>query len=81
MPAIGSYSELTYAQIEGHDPVESSSANRISAFNFCNPFDHILPAADGTIGTSDRQHLWGLYVGIAVGKSKTRNLLTIGVGK
>ena len=37
---------------------------RQSAFNFCDPFDHIMPAPDGVVGASDRQHLWGLYSGI-----------------
>lgn len=43
-----------------------SAANRISAFNFCDPFDHVLPVADGTVSAADRAHLWGLYSGIAV---------------
>ena len=43
------------------------TATLVSAFNFCNPFDHILPPADGSINRTDRAHLWGLYSGIAVG--------------
>jgi len=42
-----------------------SPANRLSAFNFCNPFDHTLPFTDGVISALDRQHLWGMYAGIA----------------
>ena len=33
-----------------------------TAFNFCNPFDHILPFADGAISAQDRGHLWGMYI-------------------
>ena len=40
---------------------------RISAFNFCNPFDHVLPWRDGTINKADRRHLAGLWIGINVG--------------
>ena len=40
---------------------------RFSAFNFCDPFDHILPIADGTVDAVDRQHLWGMYSEIAAG--------------
>ncbi len=48
-----------------HSPLEDSAAARASAFNFCDPFDHVLPIPDGTISTLDRAHLWGLYSGIA----------------
>ena len=41
--------------------VEADAADRLSAFNFCNPFDYILPFADGTISALDRRHLWGMY--------------------
>ncbi len=37
---------------------------RMSAFNYCDPFDHILPDVDGTVDAADRQHLWGMYSGI-----------------
>lgn len=51
----------------------------LSAFNWCNPFDHILPFADGTVGATDRAHLWGLYSGIVViGIAPSSR--TIGVG-
>ena len=52
-----------------HDPVESGDApaDRMSAFNFCNPFDHILPFHDGTVSVLDRGHLLGLYSGIQAG--------------
>lgn len=46
--------------------LQAAAANRLSAFNFCDPFDHILPFSDGTIGKTDRAHLWGLYSGIEV---------------
>lgn len=39
---------------------------RISTFNWCNPFDTVLPIADGTTDAGDRAQLWGLYTGIAV---------------
>lgn len=58
------------------------AAARVSAFNFCNPFDHVLPPADGTIGKLDRAHLWGLYSGIAIGVgSPAGTLPLLGVGK
>ena len=34
--------------------------DRASAFNFCNPFDTVLPIVDGSVGKKDRHHLWGL---------------------
>jgi hypothetical protein len=46
--------------------VNTDAANRLSAFNFCDPFDFIMPLADGGITNLDRQHLWGMYAGIAV---------------
>ncbi len=52
----------TYAELSGFNP-----AARMSAFNFCNPFDHILPPSDGTVSALDRQHLWGMYIGIVAG--------------
>lgn len=48
------------------DAGDTDLDNRLSAFNFCNPFDHILPFTDGTIDAGDRAHLWGLYAGIAI---------------
>ncbi len=53
--------------------------DRLSAFNFCNPFDYILPFVDGTIGAGDRAHLWGLYAGIAVGEAVPPTQQTLGV--
>jgi len=47
------------------DASDTDLADRLSAFNFCDPFDHILPFSDGTVSALDRQHLWGLYTGIA----------------
>ncbi len=44
-----------------------SQNKRMSAFNFCDPFDHILPAVDGTVDKPDRAFLWGMYTGIAAG--------------
>ncbi len=49
------------------DAGDTDLAKRLSAYNFCNPFDHVLPFADGTVSAADRAHLWGLYSGIAVG--------------
>ena len=46
------------------DASDTDLDNLLSAFNWCNPFDHILPFADGTIGETDRAHLWGVYSGI-----------------
>jgi hypothetical protein len=65
MYGLGTYAQLAYGQLEEFDPVAGSAASRISAFNFCNPYDHILPDADLTIDSLDRQHLWGLYTGIS----------------
>ncbi len=42
-------------------------AELMSAMNFCNPFDYILPLPDSSIDAADRAHLWGMYSGIAVG--------------
>ncbi len=54
-------------EIESEESSESgTAANRMSAFNFCNPSDHILPIADGMISRTDRAHLWGIYSGIVV---------------
>jgi hypothetical protein len=41
-----------------------TKAKRMSADNFCNPFDYVLPIPDGSIDQADRQHLLGLYSGI-----------------
>lgn len=41
-----------------------TEAGRYSAFNFCNPFDHVLPVP-GTLTAPDRLHLWGLYSDIS----------------
>lgn len=48
------------------DASDTNLANRLSAFNWCDPFDHILPFADGTISAGDRAHLWGMFAGIVV---------------
>lgn len=65
--STSSWAELAWGQQSEFDSLTASAANRISAFNFCDPFDHILPFADGTVSALDRQHLWGMYVGIAAG--------------
>jgi hypothetical protein len=44
----------------------ASDSLLLSAFNFCDPFDHVLPFSDGTIDSADRAHLWGMYSGIAI---------------
>ncbi len=49
------------------DASDAGLADRLSAFNWCNPFDHVLPFSDGTVSAADRAHLWGMYSGIAVG--------------
>ncbi len=46
------------------DAGDTDLAKRLSAFNFSEPFDHVMPFSDGTISALDRQHLWGLYTGI-----------------
>lgn len=46
--------------------VGSGAADRLSAWNFSDAGDHILPFSDGSISNLDRQHLWGMYTGIAV---------------
>ena len=47
--------------------VGAGAGDRLTAFNFCNPFDHILPIANSVVSVSDRAQLWGLYSGIAIG--------------
>ncbi len=51
-------------------------AKRLSAFNFSDPFDYILPFTDGAISAADRAHLWGLYSGIAANPTLTTNLIS-----
>lgn len=46
--------------------VGAGDADLLSAFNFCNPFDHILPFSDGTVSDLDMQHLWGMATAIPV---------------
>ena len=41
-----------------------TKAKRMSAINFCNPFDDVLPDVGATVDAADMQHLWGLYSGI-----------------
>lgn len=55
------------------DASDIDLAKRLSAFNFCNPFDHILPFADGNVGAADRAHLWGLYIGIVTNRISAFN--------
>jgi len=66
MQGLGTHAELTFAQLESFDVTHSGDATLLSAFNWCNPFDHIFPFPDATVGEADRAHLWGLYSGIAV---------------
>jgi len=49
-----------------------SLANRMSAFNFCSPFDCVLPASDGAIKQANWWHLWGMYVGLLPAEQGTR---------
>lgn len=49
--------------------INAASAILLSAFNFCNPFDTVLPFSTGTVSDLDMQHLWGMYTGIAAGSS------------
>lgn len=44
--------------------ISNTLAARMSAFNFSNAWDEILPPPDNTISALDRQHLWGMYIGI-----------------
>lgn len=46
--------------------VDAGDADLLSAFNFCDAGDHILPFSDGSVSDLDQQHLWGLYTGIVV---------------
>ncbi len=68
--AAGSYSDLA-----GFNP-----AARMSAFNFSNAWDDILPLSNGTISALDRQHLWGLYIGIAAGAAVALKRRRVGFG-
>lgn len=60
--------------------LDASDANLMSAFNWCDPFDHILPFSDGTVGILDRAHLWGMYTGISVAPGAGKYLPLLGVG-
>ena len=42
----------------------SLDADLVSAFNFCNPFDIVLPPPAGGVSTLDMQHLWGLSTSV-----------------
>ena len=53
------YGQGAFSQLSG-----TGATTRLSAWNFCDPFDHILPLADNNVPALDRQHLWGLYIGI-----------------
>ena len=55
------YGQIPYSASSG-----SGAAKRLSAWNFCDPFDYILPPADGTISEFDRAHLWGMYIGVII---------------
>lgn len=50
---------------------------RTSAFNFCNPFDLILPPVDTTITADDRAHLWGLFVRGGGGTRRQRQIKSL----
>jgi hypothetical protein len=43
-------------------PIPSSQQARMSAFNFCNSYDEVLPLVNGEITNVDRYHLWGNYL-------------------
>ncbi len=49
------------------DVSDSDLAARMSAWNFSDPFDHVLPFRDSTIDANDRAHLWGAYNGLLTG--------------
>lgn len=57
-----------------------SAATRMSAFNWCNPFDHVLPIPDGSITNTDRAHLWGMYSGIRPGGAAATANRTLTLG-
>ena len=62
------------------DASDAGLANRLSAFNWCDPFDYILPFADGTVANVDRAHLWGMYAGISTATGAGKFLPLLGVG-
>jgi hypothetical protein len=62
------------------DASDADLADRLSAFNWCDPFDHILPFADGSVATIDRAHLWGMYAGISTAPGAGKYLPLLGVG-
>lgn len=82
---VTSFGESSYTALSGFNPgaTPAKKAARMSAFNFCNPFDHILPPTDSTVSALDRQHLWGLYIGItvAVTGGPVGHRLLLGVGR
>jgi hypothetical protein len=47
--------------------ITAADADLLSAFNFCNPFDTVLPPPDSDVSGLDMQHLWGLSTSVAVG--------------
>jgi len=63
------------------DVSDTDLANRLSAFNWCNLFDHILPFTDGSVDSDDRAHLLGLYAGISVFRPPKHEGLLPNVGK
>ena len=55
--AAGPFGQLTGLNVAEH----------MSAFNFCSSTDELLPFPDATISALDRQHLWGMFIGIVAG--------------
>ena len=65
MFGLSAFSEFSFGQLKVFNPIETA-AERRSAFNFCNPFDHVLPLPDSTIDANDRMQLLGWYTGTLV---------------
>lgn len=49
--------------------LDAADADLLSRFNFLSSSDEALPFSTGTVSTLDRQHLWGLFIGIPAGAS------------
>ena len=56
------FAEQAFSQASAFSEVLPLDVSRTAAFNFCSPFDEILPPANGNVGETDRAHLWGLFV-------------------
>lgn len=50
--------------VQGVRDINISDRDILSAFNFCNLYDHIMPAPRSSVIESDRAHFLGLFTGV-----------------